>query len=65
MASPLSIGDGHCNYKSELETKFLTFYLKTDGNDTYLLEFIQGINKITYVERFCKLPHKSLVFFSL
>lgn len=40
-------------------------YLKNDVNDTYFSEFIQGINKIMYVERFCKLPHESMVVFFL
>lgn len=61
-----AVDDGHCNYKSELKTKFMMiFYLKNYDNDTYFLEFRQGINKTICMERFCKLPHKSMVFFSL
>lgn len=65
MASPFAIGGGHCNYKSELETKILMiFYLKKDDNDAYFLELTQGINEIMYVERCLKLSHKSMGPFS-
>lgn len=53
-----------CDYKSELKTKFMIiFYLRNKDDDTYFLEFVRGINKVMYIERFCKFPHKSFFFF--
>ena len=50
-------------YKSELKTKFMIiFYLRNKNDGTYFLEFVRGINK-NNVERFCELPHKSVLFF--
>lgn len=55
-----------CDYKSELKTKFMIiFYLRNKDDDTCFLEFVRGINKIMYIERVCKLPHKSFFFSSL
>lgn len=52
-----------CDYKSELKTKFMIiFYLRNKNDGTYFLEFVRGINK-NNVERFCELPHKSVLFF--
>lgn len=43
----------------------IIFYMKNDDDDTYFLEFMKGRNKIMYIERFCKLAYKSMVYFSL